>query len=154
MRIRKGTHAPLRLPSIVTSSEIARLVQFTPSCRYDIGSDQSDINKLFGVGYLPHHHHNSARFGWRYDTASGMIEVLAYWYANKERMWESLKFVAIGSRNTMVIRRHENMHEFYIGKERLQIALPSCEVGFLLHPYFGGNRTAPHDITINITDIK
>ena len=154
MTIKKGTHAPMRFPVVVTSSEIARVVQFTPSCRYDIGSDQSDINKLFGVGYLPHHHTYSARFGWRYDTASDMIEILAYWYDKGERLWESMKFVAIGSKNIMVLRRHENMHEFYIGKERLQIDLNSCEWGFLLQPYFGGNRVAPHDITINISHVK
>jgi hypothetical protein len=154
MTIKKGTHSPFRFPVIVTSPEIVRVVQFTPSCRYDIGNDQSDINKLFGVGYFPHHHRNSIRFGWRYDQASDMIEILAYWYAQKERLWESMKFVAIGSKNVFVMRRHEDMHELFIGKDRLIIDMPACEVGYLLQPYFGGNRTAPHDITINIQKLK
>lgn len=153
MTIRKGTHAPVRMPCVQLGPEMAHRVQFTPSCRYDIGPEQADINKLFGVGYIPSHHHNSVRFGWRYDIASGMIEILAYWYRNRVRQWSSLKFVAIGQWNNYVIRRLGNVHELWINNDRHIIDVPSQRIGFVLGPYFGGNMTAPHDITINIERI-
>lgn len=153
MIIRKGTHSPLRCPRLIWSSEQAYSVTFMPSCRYDIGIEQADINKLFGVGYFPSHHHNSVRFGWRYDIASGMVEVLAYWYLNRVRQWRSLKFVAIGARNQMVMRRLGNCHELWVGPDRHIIDVPSRLIGFALEPYFGGNLTAPHDIEIKLEPI-
>ena len=138
---------------MTTRTQIAYKVQFTPSCRYDIGVEQSDINKLFGIGYLPSHHRNSVRFGWRYDKASDMIEILAYWYKNGVREWRSLKFIAIGARYPMVLMRLGDIHELWIGAERHIVDVPSQQVGFLLRPYFGGNMTAPHDITINLDPI-
>jgi len=154
MTIKQGTHAPFRFPVLFTTSEYVRVVQFTPSCRYDIDKNQKDINKLFGVGYFPTHRKNSVRFGWRYDLVSGMVEVLVNWCDNGDIYWNTFGFVAIGRKNTMVIRRHENMHEMFMGKEKMTIDMPSPQIGYMLHPSFGVNQTAPHDITINITQLK
>ena len=150
MIIRKDTHAPFRWPRLVTSSELAYTATFMPSCRYDIGVEQADINKLFGVGYFPHHHRDSVRFGWRYDIASGMVEIMAYWYLNRVRQWQSLKFAAIGQRNTLVLRRLGYCHELWVGPDRHIIDVPSRPVGYWLGPYFGGNMTAPHDIELKL----
>ena len=56
MIIRKGTHyaSPLQLLKkllgihICKSRKMSCEVSFTESCRYNVGKDQSDINKLFG----------------------------------------------------------------------------------------------------------
>lgn len=153
MIIRKDTHAPMRCPRLVTGSEMAYSVTFMPSCRYDIGEEQSDINKLFGVGYFPSHHVDSVRFGWRYDVASGMIEIMAYWYHNRVRGWESIRYVAIGARNQLVLRRLGYCHELWVGPLRHIVDVPSRLIGFALGPYFGGNLTAPHDIEIKLEPI-
>jgi hypothetical protein len=124
-----------------------------PSCRYEIGSEQADVNKLFGIGYLPHHHRNSVRFGWRYDIASGMVEVMAYWYVEGMRNMHSMGFVAIGSNHIYVIRRHMDMHQLFLDKKLLEVPVPSHRYGFKLGPYFGGNMKAPHDIEIQFKPI-
>ena len=54
-------------------------VKFYPSCRYNIGEDQSDINKLFGLSF-GFHHNQSERIGWRYDRITDKIELLLYTY--------------------------------------------------------------------------
>ena len=153
MIIKKGTHAPFRFPRLITSGEQAYSVTFMPSCRYDIGIEQADINKLFGVGYFPSHHVTSVRFGWRYDISSGMIELMAYWYHDRVRQWSSLRFVAIGARNQLVIRRQGDCHELWVGPDRHLIPVPGRIVGYALGPYFGGNMTAPHDIRIKFDPI-
>jgi len=154
MTIKQGTHAPFRFPVLITTTEIVRVVQFTPSCRYDIGVNQKELNKLIGVGYFPHHSRNSVGFSWRYDLASDMIEVIAHWFDHGEEYQLPIKFVAIGSKNTLVMRRHDIMHELFIGKDRVLIDLPACELGVLFQPSFGVFKTAPHNITINIKKLK
>jgi hypothetical protein len=63
MIIKKGTHyaRPLQLLKkllgihICESRKMSCDVSFTESCRYNVGTDQSDINKLFGGNcYAPH----------------------------------------------------------------------------------------------------
>jgi hypothetical protein len=153
MIIRKGTHSPLRFPCMTGSTELVHKVTFTESCRYDIGAEQADVNKLFGIGYLPHHHRNSVRFGWRYQHAGGMVEVLAYWYHEGSRMFIPMGLVSIGTPHVYVMRRHENMHQLYLDKTLLEIPVPAPRYGFLLRPYFGGNMTAPHDIEIKFAPL-
>lgn len=153
MIIRKGTHSPLRFPCMTGSTELVHKVTFTESCRYDIGPEQADVNKLFGIGYLPHHHRNSVRFGWRYVHAGGMVEILAYWYRNGERYMNPMALVSIGTPHVYVMRRHENMHQLYLDKTLMEIPVLSHRYGFLLGPYFGGNMTAPHDIEIKFAPL-
>lgn len=154
MIIRKGTHAPFRFPCITDSPELVHKITFTESCRYDIGAEQADVNKLFGIGYFPHHHKRSVRFGWRYDLAGGMIEVVAYWYMRGERYFLPMGLVSIGSPHVYVIRRHENMHQLYLdNRPPLELPVPGSHWGYLLRPYFGGNMTAPHDIEIKFAPL-
>ncbi len=150
MTIRQGCHSVIALPSIVTDNDVTYRIQFTESCRYNIGSEQYDINKLFGIGYAPHHHKNSVRFGWRYDLKSDMIEILAYWYLNGIRYWHPLNFVAIGANNHYQITRFADRHDLSLKFETFSVPVRNRGIGYLLRPYFGGNMPAPHDITINM----
>lgn len=151
MIIKKGTHAPFRFPCLVTEARTVFLVSFTESCKYEIGDDQSDINKLFGVGHFPHHHKNSVRFGWRWVPDLGKIEVLAYYYIDGKRMDRHMVYVEIGERLVYEINGEGNFYSLIIhGSTYLDIPLKPCKVGYLLQTYFGGNQTAPHDIEIEI----
>jgi hypothetical protein len=160
MKIRKGTHSPFRLPRLLFGTrKLAYSVKFTDSCRYDIGSDQTDINKLFGIGYFPHHHRNSVRFGWVYNPSKYQtMEIWAYWYDKGERKYEFMCDVPINS-----VAYYEIATEYVkewgwyfrlkvifdrdvIGKAVVTIKPQS--VGYLLRPYFGGNQTAPHNMEI------
>lgn len=139
------------MPCIVTSDELTYKVMFTPSCRYDVGEDQSDVNKLFGIGYAPHHHYNSARFGWRYEKSSDMIEIMAYWYLDGKRHMQSIVFVAIGHTLHYAIRRCADHHLLMVRNNTYSVPVARQMAGILLQAYFGGNKTAPHDIHINMT---
>lgn len=140
--------------------------------------DQMDVNKLFGIGYFssrffylkdfkffgtkvtlpwfrPMHHVNSVRFGWRYNPSQPeKIEILAYWYDNTERRDKSMGFVDIGKQYTFTMTIRDGVHmlcvDYHYPATRLyfEILLNNHDVGYLLGPYFGGNRRAPHDMVI------
>lgn len=142
--------------------------------------DQMDVNKLFGFGYVnslpikkktynllgksvtlpwfsPFHHINSVRFGWRYDTStSDHIEILAYYYKGGNRHIESMLFVAMDIDYRFSIRVENDRHyltvedDFNFSHNTQVQGVPSSPIAYLLKPYFGGNRKAPHDMTILI----
>ena len=148
--IKRGTHSPFRIPCVTTDPEVRYRVAFLDSCRYSIGADQGDINKLFGLGYLPHHHNNSVRFGWRYDLNVDMVEVFAYWYDQGERGWQSMFFAAIGQVDHYAIRKLGDCHVLEARHNTFRVPVRPKTVGYLLRPYFGGNIRAPHDIHIQM----
>jgi hypothetical protein len=164
--IKKGTHAPLRFPKFVKREDPLRFrVMFTPSCRYTLDNgDQNDVNKLFGIGYYPWHRVNSVRFGWRYDPKVDMIEILCYFRAKGKIKFFPMCFVKCDHWYQMEIYRTEfgletykftidggnipGHGQYYFTKSFL--FRPSPRFGYLLRPYFGGNQTAPHDMTIHM----
>lgn len=157
-RIPTGKHyaRPWRLGVWFNRKLFSWKVKFTDSCRYDLRSnDQLDTNKLCGVGFFPGFHHvDSARFGWRYNTATGLIELLAYCYVDKQRIIKPLTSCEIGKDYELKLWASDNIYSFsvwdgdkksffgyvtvtYAHRKRLQYGL---------WPYFGGNRQAPHDM--------
>jgi hypothetical protein len=154
MKIQKGTHAPFRLPCpLINPKLLAYRVAFTESCRYDIGRDQGDINKLFGIGYFPHYHDNSVRIGWNYDIVSGKINLFAYWYAEGVRGWHYLRSVNIGEVNYFSIQVREQDHIIDVAGRKYSVDVVGRSVGYLLRPYFGGNKTSPHTMIIDLQKI-
>jgi hypothetical protein len=154
MKIQKGTHAPLRLPHpLIKPKLLAYRVAFTESCRYDIGREQGDINKLFGVGYFPRHHENSVSIGWNYDIVSGKINLFAYWYLDDKRHWHYLRSVDIGEVNYFSIQVREQDHIIDVSGRKYCVDVRGRSVGYLLRPYFGGNKTSPHTIIIDLQKI-
>jgi hypothetical protein len=115
--------------------------------------DQGDINKLFGVGYFPSHHENSVRVGWNYDIVSGRINIFAYWYVGGKRDWQYLRSVDIGVMCYFKMYIDDDMHRLDIAGRNYRVDVHSTPICYLLRPYFGGNRTAPHDIVIDIKKV-
>ncbi len=133
-------------------------VRFTQSCRYDlVNDDQLDTNKLFGVGYLPHHHTDSARYGWRYNKDSGQIELLLYCYVNKIRSIILLASCKIGKEYILFLNVNKDNYNFKVIDESGQ-RIGGYALAFYHHkklqyrlgPYFGGNQVAPHEIKIEL----
>jgi len=154
MKIKKGTHAPLRLPQLLVSPKLlCYRVAFTHSCIYDIGNDQGDINKLFGIGYFPSHHKNSVRIGWNYETVTGKICLWVYWYKDGRRCWDYLRSVDIGMTYYFKIYIGDGEHTIDVSGRRYTVDTEPQKIGYLLQPYFGGNKTAPHDIIIDMQKI-
>jgi hypothetical protein len=155
MTIKKGTHAPLRLPHLILKPKVLKYeVTFTPSCVYYIRQDQSDINKLFGIGYFPNHSQNSVRFGWRYGVGN-WVDIFAYSYINNERIYNLIGMVEIGKAHTFMITPGQSSHTLQVLGKGIYHTVPLYRqgAGYLLRPYFGGNQTAPHDIEINMREL-
>ena len=151
MTIPQGKHSAFRWPAFFWQMQVIRYdVMFTDTCKYNIGkADQGDINKLFGVGYWPHHHNNSVRFGWNYLKGDD-IEIYAYWYRDTARYSKHLGTVKIGMWHTYVIMPSANSHNLQVIGRGIAytVPVPGSRYGYHLGPYFGGNQVAPHDVTI------
>lgn len=163
--IKKGRHySKLGVQPVLDFDYIAHIVKFDDTARYNLGTpDQFDINKLFGVGFL-HHHYDSARFGWRYIPDLDKIELLAYMYKSGTRIneWDEqihLCLIDIGKKYELSLHVEKENYRFIVWDIRMNTKV--CNkifsrpkifkwFGYLLRPYFGGNRTAPHDINIFI----
>lgn len=156
--IKKGTHAPFRLPKFLMGEHrLAANIIFTSSCRYDIGlADQADINKLFGIGYFPFHHKNSVRFGWRYIIDKDVIEIMAYWYVDGERKWEHVCYCSIDKEYMFMLVMNDKGHVLLVYDENTQLGnftitgVKKTLIAYLLRLYFGGNQVAPHDIKVKM----
>ena len=154
MIIKKGTHKSWQCPELILNRDIIRyIVRFDDSCRYNIGKDQGDINKLFGVGYFPHHQRNSVRIGWNYHPETDKIRLYAYWYINGVRDWLYMDSVNIGEYVYLSIYINRGTHLIDI-KEKTFVIVSKGSFGYLLGPYFGGNQTAPHNINLEIRRLK
>ena len=150
--IRSGSHSDFRLPTVmVNAGSIAYEVAFTETCRYDIGEDQTDINKLFGLGYMLAHRENSVRFGWWYDPSKDSVGIMAYWYDRGKRNADHLRYVALSDSHHYMIIARDDVHILTIDRlEVKRVVTKRSEICYALHPYFGGNRPAPHDIVIKM----
>lgn len=118
-------------------------------------ANQGDINKLYGVADCNSYHHtNSARFGWRWYE--NKMEIWAYTYVNGERNYALVDTVSLGSFNEYEISFQENKYLFRLNDKEVEMPR-HCEAtaeGYKLFPYFGGDETAPHDISIWIEELK
>lgn len=135
-------------------------VLFTDSCRYDLKSDdQLDTNKLVGIGYFPGFHHvDSARFGWQYDAEIERVMLSAYCYVNGQRTILPITTVPINKAYTVQLTVNFGSYFFKVIDES-GYKLGSVGVAFfhkkklqyLLLPFFGGNRKAPHTMKIKLS---
>ena len=136
------------------------MVNFDFSCKYDIGTDQSDWNKLFGVGYLPTHHRNSARFVWRYNPDNNMIDVGWYCYVKGERYSGFLCSIPFHRNHLLQLNIENNLFVFTVyNPQNIQIASHAVpywkisKLSYRLGGYFGGNRKAPHSMNYTMKEV-
>ena len=116
--------------------------------------NQSDINKLFGFSDCgTMHHENSARFGWRWNGMA--IEIHAYWYRDSIRQCKYMDTVSIGQSTEFAIKVLPQQYHFEMKEKTITVPRQCGSLvidGYQLHPYFGGDETAPHDVTIHIKE--
>ncbi len=134
---------------------MTKLVTFTDSCIYKFGDvDDLDINKLFGFSF-GYHQTDSVRFGW-HPTTYNKIEIFAYIYSNTKRIIQSIGEIDLNKEYKFeILLYNDSMYQFIIlENERILFdkivnrGETKHKIGYQLYPYFGGNRTAPHDIKI------
>lgn len=156
--IRKGKHRawPFRLGLYFSKKKIRFRVVFDTSCKYELGSEnQGDINKLFGVGYFPNHHKESARFGWRYNEDINKIELVAYCYVNGQRVTDLITTVPFHQSHVLQLNITSRFYHFAVVKDSFEVNTSiehsnKRKWSFPLGVYFGGNKPAPHKITIEM----
>ena len=166
MIIKEGTHyaRPLQLIKkllgirYTAKRAMSAVVRFHSDCHYEIGKDQSDINKLFGFS-LGHHHDNSFRVGWRW-TWNNKIELVSYIYMNGIRLRERhicycdfCEYYNIGLEIDVEDGTYKVTYTID-GREAFVPIYHSAKVkryiSYPLSLYFGGNCTAPHDMIIDM----
>ncbi len=181
--INKGKHRPrwwwLSPKMGVAATTIRRKVVFDFNCIYNLHSaDQHDINKLFGVAFTTWwrmiwvwlswpvyaalsrnlHHRDSARVGWRFDTAKKTFILSAYCYVEGQRITRDIcecyanrpvriTLLVQSTFYEFIVEQHEN--EYPLGR----VSIPywhKKRFTFSLGLYFGGNNPAPNTMTVEI----
>ncbi len=151
--IPKGEYYTGSLPQFLTSDTLRFKVRFNESAIYDIGNNQSDINKLIGFSDCnENHHENSARTGWRWFT--DRLQIVSYVYNDSIRVPEQI-IANIGINQwfegDMIIE--DDWYVFHFQNVEIrEHRTAKCERGiyYMLFPTFGGNIRAPHEIKILI----
>ena len=144
---------------------------FNGSCRYYHGEvDQGDWNKLFGLSWgVPHA--ESARIAWRFVPDRDLVEIAAYPYVSGESQYgayvseygatEADRIYKIGE--AIIGREHcariyappgKQVYELEGQNKFIQEESYQRGPGFILGAYFGGNRRAPHRISITMHRIR
>ncbi len=126
-------------------------VKFDNSAIYQttLPDNQYDINKLWGFSEGFDHQYNSARIGWGWSD--GALRLYAYSYNRGVRQSQEISIVPIGSEINCSIKLSGSTYLFTVNG--VTVTQPrgtsnSTASGYQLYPYFGGDETAPHTITI------
>ena len=157
----KGFHRPLPFKVLafnkIKTLNFTRKFIFTDSCVYNLQDEnQSDWNKLFGIFLgLFGIHKNSFRFVWRYVERCNNIEIGAYWYLNGKRNFTLLCAIPLNTEFLFNLAFADDRvifsvvkdvtvsnHEVFVNTKIMTKVRRECGI------YFGGNRRAPHKITI------
>lgn len=137
----------------------AYTVKFDVSCQYHLTANETQVNKLVGVGHV-HHHLNSIRVGWRWNYRIGLFELVAYRYRNGRVDYAPLCNVPVNKEVDIIITyKYEKgsiVTVVYCSGSSVQFVWKTEhwyeKIPFLYEcfPYFGGYMPAPNDIRISI----
>ncbi len=146
-RIKEGKHSSNnRYIRFVKDGRMRFDFYVSPSWLYDENAPdfQSGWNKLTGISEGFNQHKNSVRIGWR--CIENKIYLCSYCYINGERRISEMVEVSMGW-NSASVQVTNNNYRVVIN-DRLIIFNKSASSNFLLmmHPYFGGNSRAPHEM--------
>lgn len=155
--IKKGQHSSTSSIQKISGASMRYEITFDSSAVYQtsILENQGDINKLFGTSDCGSQHHtNSARFGWRWYN--NRLEIHAYTYLNKERSSKLVSTVELGRPYVYEIRFEDEQYVYLLNDVRITMSrnCTGSGDGYMLYPYFGGDETAPHDITITLNKLQ
>jgi len=155
--IRQGQHyCDQNSLKSVRTSEMKFMAKFDNSAIYQtvIPENQYDINKLWGFSEGINNQYNSARIGWSWNNNA--LRLYGYVYAKGVRHMQEITSVSIGTDITCSIQLAGNAYLFTVNS--FSISLPrgvstTQASGYQQYPYFGGDETAPHLITIMIKSL-
>jgi hypothetical protein len=153
--IKKGNHYPSGTALMGIHNGMTHMlynVMFSRECLTPPGQKDcdSDWNKLFGWSYGAHHT-DSIRVGWR--SRVGRIELCWYLYEGGMMRCKPFAFISVEQMTTIGISlMDDGTLSFQAGavihKEQWEGCKPCF--GYYLRPYYGGNCSAPVDMSIVI----
>ena len=155
--IQKGAHFCDQNPvKTIMTSEMKFMVKFDSSAIYqtELPENQYAVNKLWGFSEGNNNHYNSARIGWSWTDNA--LRLYGYAYANGQLYYQEITVVTIGIEISCSIKLAGETYLFTVNEA--SVSLPrgtsgSQASGYQQYPYFGGNETAPHLITILIKNL-
>ena len=111
-----------------------------------------DQNTLYGFADNGDSHLNfSARFGWRWFN--NKLQIAAYTFNNSDSTIIEMAAVPLNKVSNYSIVVSRDHYEFTVNKKTLSLPRLSTSATagpYKLFPYFGGDATAPHTVTIQI----
>lgn len=150
---RKGSHAAKPLILDIDRDGILRfMAMFDSTCIYDIGKDQSDWNKLTGLYYLSSKgtHEYSVMVSWRWYNDS--IELGYYMHLPDQPLPVKgyLKSIPLNSIMMCEVSIVDNINTVIVGNTSYSVESININKNtkWIVNPWFGGNKTAPHNIYI------
>ena len=155
--IQKGAHYCDQNPvKTVALSEMKFMVKFDSSAIYqtELPENQYAVNKLWGFSEGTSNHYNSARIGWSWTDDA--LRLYGYAYVSGELHYQEITSVAIGTEISCSIKLAADTYLFTVNgvSASLPRSLSGAQAnGYQQYPYFGGNETAPHLITILIKSL-
>jgi hypothetical protein len=130
---------------------MARFVYFPKEAWYPIEAvEKTGWNKLFGFGGFNIHKY-SARLVWQPNFAApGWIEICLYVYNNGS--WTATPITEVKTHPIMLmhVKREPCIYEGLVWPFRTIKLADKTPSYIQCEPYFGGQSTAPHDITIRL----
>ena len=150
--IPKGWHYSLpKWPRLALKENYTWFVKFNNSCKYDIGIEQMDWNKLIGVSNTLNPREDSVRFVWRYVHPIDMFEIGVYVEKNKKWTVEHIAFIKKCARLNMNF--YKTLVEVFVNDKMKIVDFGKKRISFISNPYFGGNIPAPHSMTLKINNL-
>jgi len=156
--IRQGQHyADQNFYQPAVYDELKFIVRFDSTAIYQTieAVNQEDINKLYGFSdNNAQHQQFSARFGWNWTGKA--LRLYAYIYNNGERSSREIIPVQTGAEINCSLKVAADKYIFSVDNNTVEMPRTSTTAkssGYKLYPYFGGDESAPHDITIWIKEL-
>ena len=155
--IKKGMHYSDQSDAeVLNKAYISVKATFNNSAKYTSYDpvNQADVNKLIGFSDCgTEHQQNSARLGWSWN-GTGLV-IYAYAYVNKKRVIKSMGVVALDKPFACSLKATTNHYVFKVNDVIDSIpryCTSDSAFRYKLFPYFGGDETAPHEISIRIEE--
>lgn len=156
--IPKGSHysSPMKV-DLFRGESLKFKAYFNESAKYiHDDEDQLDVNKLFGTSDCGNlHKENSARFGWRWNK--NRLEILGFTHVGGVFSFELIGSAELHRSHNFEISLSDDKSSYIFNFNGMKKTMPrGCQdpqmKGYKLKPYFGGNKSAPHDILIKILE--
>ena len=152
-RIKKDKHKSLYAINYTKDTVFKWNIIFDSSAIYKTKDslNQYDINKLIGLSDCgDNHRENSIRFGWRWLNDS--LEI--HWFKHENGGFMFDKMCTIELNKSYIYELNITNWDYNLKVNNVCVWVGrNCvknKKRYFLYPYFGGNETAPHDISIEI----